>query len=715
MKRQSVGAGILEGELKWRAAASSAASRTVRAFGMGALLLGTQIGEAAGQSREEAGDTIPTVALDTVRIGGRSDDLIGAAVSSAQGRVGRLDLASRPISREGELLESVPGVIVTQHSGEGKANQYFIRGFNLDHGTDFRTTVDGMPVNMPSHGHGQGYTDLNFLIPEFVDLIDYRLGVSHARVGDFGSAGGAEMHLARTLDRPFLAVEGGENEFGRLVGGVSGPVGSGTLLLGGEARMYDGPWALDQNVEKLNGIARYSVERGSSRFSILGLAYRNSWDATDQIPLRAVEDGTIDRFGYVDPSDGGESSRYSLSASWQRVAGESANEIELYAIRSDLDLFSNFTFFLEDEEAGDQFNQRDGRFVLGGTATHVQTARLLGLNHAFTLGVQGRMDMIDDLALSRSHGRVRGETIREDEVTQLGAGLFTELVTDWSPGFRSVLGLRGDLATFDVESDLPENSGEESATIVSPKASLIYTPSPRLELYLSGGYGFHSNDARGATITVDPVSGEAADRVDPLVRSRGAEVGARATPIRGIQSTLTLWALDLDSELLFVGDAGATEPSSRSRRRGVTFANHYSVLETLSLEADISFSRARLDEEVDDRIPGALERVITGGMTWAPQTGPSGSLRLRHFGEYPLIEDNSVRADAATLLNAQLGYRFGNGIRIEGTILNLLDSDAADIQYFYESRLPGEAAAVEDVHFHPVEPRQLRVTLSWGI
>jgi hypothetical protein len=685
----------------------------------GALAIGgAHAGHAQAAAAEpERRDTIITpVSIDPIYVTGRMDDLIGIAGTASEGYVGAVDLRSRPITREGELLETIPGVIVTQHSGEGKANQYFVRGFNLDHGTDFHTSVEGMPINMPTHGHGQGWTDLNFLIPELVDHLEYKLGVYHAELGDFGSAGGAEFQLVRGLERPFATISVGQNALARVAAGGSARLGAGHLLVGGEAKAYDGPWERGQDLRKLSGVARYSWERGASRLSLLGMAYRNRWDATDQIPLRAVDGGLIGRFGQIEPDDGGSSRRYSLSGSWRRTDGNVAQRVRLYGIRSDLDLYSNFTYFLDDPAQGDQFNQVDRRSVLGGDARHTQHVRGLGAAHLLSVGLQTRTDLIDGLGLYRTRARARTGTVREDRVRETATGVFLEAESRWSSWFRHVLGVRADGYLFDVDSDRPANSGSRAAGIVSPKGSLVFSPARHTEVYLSGGYGFHSNDARGTTITVDPLTGEPAERADPLVRSRGAEVGLRTAPVQGLRSTLTLWALTLDSELLFVGDAGATEPTATSKRRGITWANFYRPIPSLSIDADVSFARARLADVPGDenRIPGAMEDVVAGGVAWTPARGPFGALRLRHFGAYPLIEDNSVRADPATLLNAEVGYLFASGVRIEAAVLNLLDSDAADIQYFYASRLPGEpAGGVEDVHFHPVEPRQLRVSLHW--
>lgn len=671
---------------------------------------------AASQAGKTPHDTATAVMIDTVRVGGRIDDLTGIAATASQGRVGRLDLLSRPITREGELLETVPGVIVTQHSGEGKANQYFVRGFNLDHGTDFSVRVEGMPVNLPTHGHGQGYTDLNFIIPEFVELLDYHLGVYNAEQGDFGSAGGVELHLARTLDRPLTTLTLGRNGFARVIGGASPAVGRGTLLLGGEAHLYNGPWERKQDLRKLNGMARYTWERGDSRFSVLGLAYRGRWNPTDQIPRRAVADGSVGRYGLIDSTDAGNAERYSLSSSWRRLHGRTTQELQLFGVYSNLNLFSNFTYFLENPAQGDQFKQKDRRLLLGGVARHVQEVDALGAPHVLTTGMQHRTDVITGLGLMSTAARVQNRVIRQDRVVQTGTGVFLEAVSRWRPWLRTVVGGRADVYTFDVESDEPENSGDKTAGILSPKASVVLTSGTGAEVYLSGGFGFHSNDARGVTISIDPVTRERAKRVDPLVRSRGAEIGVRATSLPGLRSTFSAWVLQLNSELLFVGDAGGTEPSGRGTRAGVTWANFYRPFPGLSIDGDLSLARARLDDAPrgEDRIPGALERVFAGGAAWMPAKGVSAALRIRHFGEYPLIEDNSVRAGAVTLVNSEVGYRFGPRFRLEVALLNLLNTAASDIEYFYTSRLPGEPLeGVADVHFHPVEPRQMRVSISW--
>jgi hypothetical protein len=664
-----------------------------------------------------AKDTTRRSALDTVKVLGRIDDLRGVATTASEGRIGAADLHLRPIAREGELLETVPGMIVTQHSGDGKANQYFVRGFNLDHGTDFQTRLEGMPLNLPTHGHGQGYTDLNFLIPEFVDYVDYKLGVYHPEVGDFGSAGGAAFHLMSKLERPFATAAYGQNGLGRLAYGNSFRVGKGDLLIGAEGKVYDGPWQVPERTRKLSGLARYTWGAPTSQFSILGLAYHNRWNASDQIPLRAVQDGLISRFGNLDSTDGGATQRYSLSGSYRHIGSRSTQIVEAFAIYSDLALFSNFTYFLENPAQGDQFSQTDHRAILGANVRDAREVDALGASHTITLGVQTRADIINGVGLFQTKDRVRYSTIRRDDVRETGSGVYISVESPWSDGLRTMVGGRADAYTFAVSSSNSENSGYRTAGIVSPKASVAYAPSASSEIYLSGGFGFHSNDARGTTITIDPVTRDRVSRVSPLVRSRGAELGWRTSIANDLRTTLSAWALDLDSELLFTGDAGITEPAAASRRRGVTLANFYRPLSRVSIDADVSLAHAKFVgvDSAATHVPGALENVVSSGITLSPgKEGIFSSIRLRHFGSYPLNEQNSLRASASNLVNAEVGYQFRSRVQFQVSVLNLLNQAANDVQYAYASRLRGETSdGVDDVHFHPAEPRQVRALVTY--
>lgn len=662
----------------------------------------------------EEPNAVRTYELDPIAVEGRATDLSGVARSASEGATGRADLALRPLLREGELLETVPGMILTQHSGDGKSNQMFVRGFNLDHGTDFRTVVEGMPVNLPTHGHGHGYTDVNFLTPELVDRVDYRLGVYYPEIGDFGSAGSADIRLARSLARPFVIVEGGEFGLVRTAAGGSTALGGGQLLAGGEFKTYDGPWTVPQDLDKASGLLRWTRRLETGELSLLALGYVNDWNASDQVPARVVTSGAIDRFGQIDETLGGETKRFSLSGSWLQRGDDWSHRLDVFAIRYELDLWSNFTYFLEDASDGDQFQQRDRRWIYGA---RFQGQKPVGAT-TWRFGAETRLDAIGDIGLFGTSERVVTSTIRSDEVTEWASGAWLAAETRWSDWLRATIGLRGDFNAFDVEADIPDNSGARSAGLLSPSGSVAFGPWNGTEVYLSAGFGFHSNDARGTVISVDPVTREPVERVDPLVRSRGVEVGLRFSPATDWRSTLAGWTLDLDSELLFVGDAGTTEPSDRSRRFGVTWTNFWRPEPRLTLDVDLTLTRARFVgvPSAENHVPGAIESVVAAGVTWeSPATGPFAAVRMRRLGTYPLIEDSSVRNSASTLFNGRLGWRFGE-IRATLTVLNLFDATDRDIAYFYASRLPGEpAGGVEDVHFHPVEPRQVRFGLSLGL
>lgn len=538
---------------------------------------------ADGESREVNATLYLTMSADVLVTGQRTfrniadldapeGGLIGIADSASEGLVTGRQIDARPIMRAGEILETVPGVVISQHSGEGKANQYYLRGFNLDHGTDFATTVAGVPVNMPTHAHGHGYSDLNFLIPELVGGVQFRKGPYFADEGDFSSAGSSHVRYLNVLDAPIVRVGGGEDGWGRALAAASPRVGPGHLLVAVEANHNDGPWVNGDNYEKLNGVVRYTTGDARNGLSVTAMGYDGTWSATDQAPLRAVDAGLISRFDSIDDSVGGDTFRFSLSSEWQQTRSASVTRASAYVMRYTLDLFSN----------------------------------------------------------------------------------------------------------------------------------------------ANAGYGYHSNDARGTTITADPASGDGVDRVTPLARARGAELGARFVPMRGVETDIALWRLDLDSELLFIGDAGTTEASRPSRRWGVEWKTYLAPRSWLILDADLGWSSARFrdDDPAGNRIPGSVERVMSAGITLDDGQRAFGSVRLRYFGGRNLVEDGSIRSSPTRLVNAQTGYRVSSRAALVLDAFNLFDARASDIDYFYASRLPGEpSAGVEDLHSHPTLPRTLRASL----
>lgn len=657
--------------------------------------------------------------LDPVTVEGHYDNAIGTSDAASQGTVTARLIENRPTLRPAEVLEFVPGVIVTQHSGGGKANQYFVRGFNLDHGTDFATWVDGMPVNMPTHAHGHGYTDLNWLIPELVGRIDYRKGPYYAEEGDFSSAGAARLRLRDRVQYGTAEVTLGQDGHLRGLLMNSHEVGAGTLLYALETSRNDGPWSLPEDFRRINAVLRYTLGEGPDRTSVTAMAYTARWDSTDQIPERAVRAGTLGRYDAVDPTDGGKTQRYSLSVDGQRIHADGATRFSAYGILSELDLWSNFTYFLEDPVNGDQFRQSEQRTTLGFALSRSWDGRLAGHAMTNTLGVQMRHDRLSPVGLYGTVARATTGVIQESRVRQTSVGLYGENSVQWTPWLRSVAGVRLDRFRFDVDSSIAANSGDASDHIASPKLSLIFGPWARTEYFVNYGYGFHSNDARGTTARVTAKGGLPVDPVDALVRTKGGEVGLRTEIVPGLQSSLALWTLKLDSELLFVGDAGETEPNRASRRSGIEWNNRWSPQPWLLLDLDIAASRARFidDDPAGNYVPGAVNRVIAAGLSVTENNpyaaGWFGHLQLRHVGPRPLVEDNSVRSDATTLAYLRIGRRLTRDLRVMLDVFNLFDSRDSDIEYYYASRLPGEAlAGIEDRHLHPVEPRSLRLTLN---
>jgi outer membrane receptor protein involved in Fe transport len=652
--------------------------------------------------------------LEELVVTGRREHLAGEARSASEGVVGQMDLAIRPLLRPGDVLEAVPGLIVTQHSGSGKSNQMFLRGFNLDHGTDFSTVIDGMPLNFRSHGHGQGYTDINFLIPETVARINFVKGPYHAELGDFSSAGGVEIEITNVFNNQ-LAWTLGENGFHR--GLAMGSFANGSTRLSGalEVQRYDGAWTdVDEDVKKLNGLITLSGGDDATQWQASVMHYDNEWNAADQIPERAVAAGVISPLGSIDTTLGGDTRRSSISGEYQRTRGDHTTRWTAYLVDYGLNLYSNFTYQLDDPARGDQFQQVDDRRILGGSYHHHWNPSDT-LQHRWGVAVQH--DDISQVGLYRTQARQRTGTVRQDAVEESSLGAYYEAIWSLGPRWRAVLGARADHFRFDVDAEDPRNRGAEQDTLISPKASLIYRASPATEWYASAGRGFHSNDARGVTQQVDPVTGEAVSSVDPLVSSHGAEIGVKTQWQQRWNLAAALWYLELDSELLFVGDAGTTEATRPSERWGIELNNFWMIDEVWSLEADVAWTDARFSNNAAEgrHIPGALETVASATLSALTPDGWFGALRVRYVDGAPLIEDGSVTAHSATLAHLSLGWA-GRHYALRADVLNLFDSDDRDIEYFYASRLEGEPLeGIEDRHFHRFEPRQVRVTLTMNL
>ena len=815
----------------------------------------------------------------TINVQGREDELIGIAESGTQGTVGATEIQDRPILRSGEVLETVPGLIITQHAGGGKANQYFLRGFNLDHGTDIAIFLDDMPLNLPSHAHGEGYSDMNIVIPEFVERVDFEKGPYYANAGNFSSAANAHVEFFKTLPENFVKLEGGTHTYGRAVFGASQKLGSGNLLYGGEEYYYDGPWVHPDGFNKNNGLLTYSRGDDTNGASITARAYHGKWNSSDQIPVTAQS--LVGYFGTLNPSDGGHSQRYSLQGEGHRQGANSESKIMAAIWYYDLDLFSDFTYYLVDYGKEDQFNQQDRRWVGYVDAHHTTFSTWFGRKMSNTFGVQYRNDWINN-GLYRTENRVRttktdysataangsgarffpaagsglpnagvpptciyddptssitlsvtlpaslaftnngstaatttvpnttcptlpATTERDNFKDMIGSALWENKI-QWANKFRTVLALRGDQEKFVVTSlayqnnwltssngtpyQVPDtitlsdgatetvnaaNSGSAVKFLPSPKASLIFGPWANTEFYLQGGFSFHSNDGRGSTQVVEPVSPDypypntIMPKISPLVEQKGGEIGVRTVAVPHLQSTLSLWYLHSNSELTQDGDTGGTIASEQSSNRyGLEWANYYTPTEHLAVDFDIADSRAQFTQlDPGDAtwwvvnlpltatvttaagstttiyngagcpttapstpipgcvyvnwqqqgpggklVPEAVKAVISSGATLHDLKGLTSSLRLRYFGPRSLTSDGLYQSSQTVLLNEEVGYQFKKKWRVTAEFLNMLNRKDADIDYAYVYQITPTAAPAFGRVTHPTEPFLSRFSLG---
>ena len=685
----------------------TAIMKIVEIIRLSAFLSGISISSVAFGQVEQEITQANSQDIDRIFVYGRAEQLIGTANSASDGVVGYDDFTTRPLLRVGELVEVIPGMVATQHSGTGKANQYFLRGFNLDHGTDFLATLEGMPINLPTHGHGQGYLDLNFIIPEIIETVSYRKGPYSVEIGDFSSAGSTTFNIYDSLDQNFAEVGIGEDGYYRFVTGNSFEVSGGDLLAAFEGQLNDGPWVLDDELKKYNSVLKYSRDHGFMKTEILATAYYSKWNSTDQVPSRAVSSGLIDERGFIDDDLGGNTTRVTLSSKFETENFKTL----LYGQYYDFNLFSNFTYFLDDPINGDEFEQLDTRTVWGGEASYEDDIQFEDFDLVWTVGGSLRYDNISEVGLYKTRARIRNQLIRDDSVNELALAGYADVKLYLSDDFRVNGGFRVDRYSYSVDANLPINSGNGNDAIISPKFSAAYRVSSLAEIYANYGHGFHSNDVRGAAINVDPLSGLAVNSVPIISKSKGAEFGLRIEPNESLNFTVAGFWLDLDSELVFVGDAGTTEVNDGSRRYGVEFAGFWQARDWLAFDITAASTDAKLSLAANNYIPGAVRSALGAGATLTFQNGITSSLRLRHLGTAPLIEDNSVRSEPTTLVNFGLSYEF-SAYSIDLDVFNIFNSGAKDISYYYASQLRGEAAPIEDIHYHPVEPFTVRIGLK---
>ena len=687
------------------------------------LLLGTSHLHAAG---------IPT--LQEVTVGSSSQDLTGVADSATEGTVTAKQLANRPLLRPAEVLETIPGMIVTQHSGDGKANQYFLRGFNLDHGSDFATSVLGMPVNMLSHAHGQGYMDLNFLMPELVSGIKYRKGVYAAEDGDLAVTGSARIDYKRRLESNFIDLGLDQNGYKRLLTAGSTEINGHQILGALELGSNNGPWDQPEKLSKTNALLRLSDGTLANGYALTAMFYKTDWTATEHVPERAISSGEIGRYGALSASDGGKTHRYSLSGDWARSDANGATKVNLYVIDYGLNYFANPSGYISGLQ-GDQHEQADDRTVWGG---EVRRSWFLGpawRDTELSLGVQLRQDRIHNLGLYTTEERQRTGTIRTDKVTETSTGFFVEARNQWAPWLRSTLGLRRDEISAKVTPTggqfNMDNGGSVSGGQTSPKVGVVFGPFNLLgptEFYGNWGYGFHSNDMRGTTARTNPQDGSAVEAVPLLVKAKGSEIGIRTNPLTGWHSSLTLWQMDLASELVFVGDEGITEPKGASTRHGLEWSNYLTPAAGWIIDADLALAKARF--KVADpvsggtHVPNAIPLTASIAVTADPGGRWFGGVRLRYLGAYDLEETGEQKSTAFWLTSLKVGYRIDPKMQLTLDVLNLFDRKANDIEYWGGACTRNEAlagtggcgtgSAIDGRLVHPLEPRTVRLGLRFN-
>ncbi len=690
------------------------AGRAGSAWVCQALLWGAGLGLAApaAPAAEESAE-LESITVTAERLG-----LLGAATTASQGVIVNDEIALTPAYRVGQLLETVPGLQVTSHSGEGKANQYLMRGYNLDHGTDLAVFVDGMPVNELTHAHGEGYTDLNFMIPELATNIKYTKGPYYADEGDFASVGSIRIGYLNRIDDQ-LKVTGGTLGYQRVFTAGTTDLGGGSLLGALELQHYDGPWVNPDDQRKVNAVLRYHSGDALDGFSLTGMYYHGLWNSTTDQPSRAVAAGTIGAFGSLDPTDGGQAQRVNLTAQADRSIAGGHLHANAYVFSNQLTLWNDFTHYLNDPVNGDQEAQHEDRIAVGGELNFEHDASFFGVQNSVLAGTTVRNDYND---VSRYPTRDRmaitpGEQplgfSEADKVRLSNLAGYVQASTHWNDWFRSVLGLRVDRI---YGSDTGTNPGSASAHLLQPKGSLIFRPVERTEIYLSGGRGFHSNDLRGVTSADAGGQGQAT----LIARQTGYEAGIRQQFTPSLTATLALYTLHAESETTYDPDAGVDSAGPGSRRRGLEVNVTYQALRWLEFYASYSVNHARFTTPYDDGtghigffLPNAP--TATGSFNvYVKNLGDwSGGLGYRYLSGFPLSSDDVIKGRGYGEWNADANYVIGQGWSAGLGIYNMLDKHADAAEFWYVDRLQGEAAAgVADVHVHPLEPRSARLTIT---
>ncbi len=616
-----------------------------------------------------------------------------------------VDLKTAPVKSSQEILRKVPGLFIGQHAGGGKAEQIFLRGFDIDHGTDINLSVDGLPVNMVSHAHGQGYSDLHFIIPETIDKISFGKGPYNAEYGDFATAGFVSFKTLDKLDKSSVSVEYGQFDSFRTVGLFNLlDTQNSNAYVAATLNTFNGPFESPQNFNRFNMMAKYNLKLpDNQKLKLTASHFQSKWDASGQIPQRSIDDGSIGRFGAIDDTEGGNTSRTNLLINHSKILSENKKlETRAYYSHYDFELFSNFTFFLEDPVNGDQIAQREDRNILGFQTEFSEKINSENLDFKYIAGVGVRYDDVNDIELSHTKNRYEIlDRIAFGNVDQINS--FAFLNTEFGLGDLKINpAVRLDYFKFDYENKLSPTYDNRSETKIfaSPKLNFIYSPDRDFQLFLKTGIGFHSNDTR----VVVANSGE-----DILPAAYGADLGGIYKLTDNLIFNTALWALFLEQEFVYVGDAGIVEPSGKTRRLGVDFGLRYEALDWLYFYGDINYTYARSTEEPkgEDYIPLAPDLTSTGGIAVENISNFSGGITYRYLKDRAANEDNSIVAEGYVVADFNINYTFRNivfGIAIE----NLFDTEWNETQFATESRLFNEPEAVEEIHFTPGTPFFLR-------
>ena len=658
-------------------------------------------------------DGLTEVTVTTDRL-----SLMGKATTASEGIVVNEELALTPAYRVGQLLETVPGLQVTSHSGEGKANQYLMRGYNLDHGTDLATFIDGMPVNEPTHTHGQGYTDLNFLIPELATNITYTKGTYYADEGDFASVGSIHINYLNRIE-PQVSFTAGTFGYQRAFAGDSIDVGEGALLGALEVAHYDGPWVDPDDLRKVNGVLRYSQGTNEDGLSVTGSFYHGLWNSTTDQPERAISEGLIGRFGSLDPSDGGQAQRGNLTLQFHQTIADGQLNASAYFFNNQLTLWNDFTHVLIDPVHGDQEAQHENRNTVGGNIDYEKSIPVLGFENIVKVGAESRNDF-NDVSRLPTEDRVVMPASEDplnfsesDRVRLYSLAAYVQTTTHWTDWLRTVFGLRYDHLYGE---DTGTNTGTATGNIAQPKGALIFRPTESTEFYLSAGRGFHSDDLRGVTQAQASGTGGA-----PLIaRQTGEEIGIRQEITAAFTATLALYSLDAQSETTYDPDAGVDGAGPSSRRRGFELNLTYQATRWLEFYGSYSYNHARFTTPYDDGTGHVGEYLpnapfATGSFNiYVRDLGPwSGGLEYRYLSAFPLSSDDEVQGHGYGEWNGDAHYEIGAGWSASLGVYNILNKHADAAEFWYIDRLPGEpAAGVADLHVHPLEPISARLTIA---